>query len=235
MNKRTFRLLKEIPGLDKKVGELLTIEAEKISHRELSTVEYDPATRPDLWEEVKEDFKTKKYKLVKTYPGSPELGTIVDKRGVIVYFPQDTPTVYHSIAQNQVENYPEFWQKVEEKKVLFTCEDGISIKEGDEYWFIVLNKENYPALRDREWKPIREIAKDSNPQFKHEELQKHLGNKTFSTKEKAEEFIYFAKPRFSFKDIEKAYVAYVKFHGMNPSLKDIIRNLKEKLIIDDTK
>jgi hypothetical protein len=124
---------------DKKAGELLIIEAEKITHRELHIVKYDPTTRPDLWEEIKEDFKTKKYKLVKTYPGSPKLGTIVYKTK-LSYNPNLTTNTdlkkgnsligYFDLNKNfeirysimdmykilipieEVENQLEFWQKI---------------------------------------------------------------------------------------------------------------------------
>jgi len=82
-------------------------------------------------------------------------------------------------------------QKVEK---LFTTEDGIDIYKGDTYWFL---RKNYEPFI-----PTIDVAKDINPNFP--QIQKHLGFITFSTREKAEEYVYFNKPRFSFKDIEKA-------------------------------
>ena len=54
---------------------------------------------------------TRKFKLIKEYPGSPELGFITDE------------TMYSSAS------YPEFWEEIEEP--LFTTEDGVSIYEND--------------------------------------------------------------------------------------------------------
>lgn len=52
-----------------------------------------------------------KYKLIKIYPGSPELGTIVEK-GYTGYVPEGHSKSLGSwsLANELVENYPEFWQ-----------------------------------------------------------------------------------------------------------------------------
>ena len=64
----------------------------------------------------------KEYKLIKEYPGSPEVGSIVSK-----YVSSTTPS-YCKIYDNgdswftekeKVENYPEFWERVKEKPVPF--------------------------------------------------------------------------------------------------------------------
>lgn len=130
------------------------------------------------------------YKLIKEYPGSPTIGTIAkeDKIDYVYYYlEKDSHT---GIGSSIIENNPEFWKKVEK---LFTTEDGIDIFEGDEYYFIVLNDilpNNWVIQRHRcDWNNQRKPA---------------LGKVQFSTKQKAEEYIYLNKPRFSFKDMEKA-------------------------------
>jgi hypothetical protein len=55
------------------------------------------------------------YVLIKKYPGSPKLGTIVDKRGNFVYFDINSPNMHNTISENYVENYPEYWEKVNYK------------------------------------------------------------------------------------------------------------------------
>lgn len=52
-----------------------------------------------------------KYKLIKIYPGSPELGTVVEK-GYIGYVPEGHSKNLGSwsLSNALVENYPEFWQ-----------------------------------------------------------------------------------------------------------------------------
>lgn len=49
-----------------------------------------------------------KYKLIKEYPGSPELGTEVEKRDGKTY----VPNTYLIFRDNNVEDYPEYWEKV---------------------------------------------------------------------------------------------------------------------------
>ncbi len=56
----------------------------------------------------------KKYKLIKEYPGSPELGTVVDNRGGFVYFDVNNPNTNNTISQNHVENNPKYWEKITE-------------------------------------------------------------------------------------------------------------------------
>ena len=193
---RKFKLLKEIPGSYMRVGSILVLGGK--THKDMDyffkpvSEEYDPATRPDLWEEVKEEKvnKTDTYKLIKEYPGSPELGTTVDKRGGFVYFNSKNPTINNTESEYNIENYPEFWQKVKEKKVLFTCEDGVDIFEGDMPYYIYLNG-------------FYIIEKIGRPLEKSDVRIKNY--KYFSKKEKAEDWIYNHKPKFSFADIEKAF------------------------------
>jgi hypothetical protein len=118
------------------------------------------------------------------------------------------------------------------KKPLFKTEDGVDIYEGDNYWFIILNKANYPALVDKEWKPICIQAENHNPEFTHEELQKNLGNVTFSTKEAAEEYILLNKPSFSYNDIIKAMKKVGIIGGTMDELTEKVKQIliKEKII-----
>lgn len=61
----------------------------------------------------------KQYKLVKCYPGSPELGVIVENRNGSIYFPE-TNKSWSSTELNYfdkiVTNNPEFWEQVIEKE-----------------------------------------------------------------------------------------------------------------------
>ena len=56
----------------------------------------------------------KQYKLIKTYPNSPELGTIVYfNKFLKKYFSE---YLDRNISQSEVENFPEFWEKYEYPK-----------------------------------------------------------------------------------------------------------------------
>lgn len=135
---------------------------------------------------VKPDMNS--YKLIKEYPGSPTIGTIAkeDKIDYVYYYlEKDSHT---GIGSSIIENNPEFWKKVEK---LFTTEDGVDIYENDKYFPIhkrYLDK-GPDCIAQKEFKDCI---------YTHEDFIK------FSTKQKAEEYIYLNKPRFSFKDMEKA-------------------------------
>ena len=57
----------------------------------------------------------KKFKLIKEYPGSPKLGTIKPKdtiiSGITFFDREKTP------ERDWIENYPEFWEEIVEKKI----------------------------------------------------------------------------------------------------------------------
>jgi hypothetical protein len=69
-----------------------------------------------------------KYKLIKTYPGSPELGE------TIIYDNDKFSFKSKYLFYGDPNCYPEFWEKVEEP--LFKTEDGVNIYKGDTYYSI---------------------------------------------------------------------------------------------------
>ena len=158
----------------------------------------------------------KQYKLIKEYPGSPKLGTIVNHvkgwGSYESYF--DGDLVYSTYA---IENYPEFWQEI--KEPLFTTEDGVNLYEGDHYYAVYST-----------WLYDRIYLTPGNPViFKH--------TKNFSTKEKAEKYINKNKAKYSEKDIENActilsdnlreYRIYIAPNRFFESLMTILEDEKE--------
>ncbi len=82
-------------------------------------------------------------------------------------------------------NFNKYYPEKEEKKVLFTTEDGVQIKEGDNYWTV---------------SPINLLIapyKTTPVHFWH-----HWSDHTFSTKEKAEEYVLLNKPCMSVNDLK---------------------------------
>jgi hypothetical protein len=79
----------------------------------------------------------RKFKLIKTYPGSPELGIIVEEEKCSSYsIYKATPVVTHSYPANWVENHPEFWEETVEEKAyeilsLICTRDVGALREGD--------------------------------------------------------------------------------------------------------
>jgi len=56
-----------------------------------------------------------KYRLIKLYPKSPNLGTIV-KKDVLGYTPLNYNSYSAVIPESQVEDFPEFWEFIDENK-----------------------------------------------------------------------------------------------------------------------
>jgi hypothetical protein len=109
-----------------------------------------------------------KYKLVKTYPGSPELGTVAEKESKIK---SNTSYYYREgdkrwcIYDYHVEDNPEYWEKVNEN-----------------LWWVVFTKEE-------------SLFKTYTPYLiECYAYHKNDSKQYFKTKEEAEEFIFYNKP-----------------------------------------
>lgn len=108
-----------------------------------------------------------KYRLVKRYPGSPELGTILEMQpGTNMYF-------YNRLQVVEIEKFPEFWQPTDE----LTSELTNSPK-GSLHWlntnmgFVLrvgesISTKEHPSNYYVEWgKEIEKIAKETMEYFK---------------------------------------------------------------------
>ena len=120
----------------------------------------------------------KKYKLIREYPGSPKLGTIVEKelRSSVSYFYRsgDKRICVHT---THVENNPEYWEEVNDN--IFWC-----VWEKD---FI-----QYDVVLFKAWTPIEiECIKEGADKNRH----------YFKTEEEAEDFILYNKPCLSINEI----------------------------------
>lgn len=116
------------------------------------------------------------YKLIKKYPGSPELGYITDFN----QYGEDWNTP-NMLLTEDCDNYPEFWQKV--KKLVFTTEDGVEMFENDRTFFVRLDSWKIYSI------PVVKSV-GTNPKCKY-----------FSSKETAEKYVYDNKPVFSRKEL----------------------------------
>jgi hypothetical protein len=72
-------------------------------------------------------MKIRKFKLIKEYPGSGELGKVLTNEC------------------EGIENWSEYWEEIKEEPILIT-EDGKELFEGDEYWFIDEEFIAYPNI-----------------------------------------------------------------------------------------
>ena len=117
-----------------------------------------------------------KYKLIKEYPGSPELGTIVEKE------PSSKSYFFRSgnknlcVLNNHVEDNPEYWEKFNEY-----------------LWYAVFEK---PYMQDDKeyftpWNIYMIETLDT------QSTDRHL----FKTREEAQEFILYNKPCLSLNNV----------------------------------
>ena len=99
----------------------------------------------------------RKYKLIKTYPGSPELGTIIDKRGAFVYFDISNPVTSNTYNETHVENNPEFWQEIIEYSVGTKAYNSLTstiFTRKEDGWYTEPTKTSYTDKDIRDYKAI---------------------------------------------------------------------------------
>jgi len=141
-----------------------------------------------------------KYKLIKEYPGSPELGTIVEKE------PSSKSYFYRSgnknlcILNNHVEDNPEYWEKV-----------------NDNLWWIVFTK------KDTVFNPYEPYLIETCL------YQSNDSRQYFKTKEEAEEFILDNKPCLSYTDIMWNFPHNIKKDNVSIDIGELIKLIKSKL------
>ena len=80
----------------------------------------------------------KNYRLKQWYPSLPcewEIGDKVERW--LNYDRYHVPCKQETIPKDEVENNPDFWELIEEKKKpLFITDDGVEVLENDSYFFI---------------------------------------------------------------------------------------------------
>lgn len=115
----------------------------------------------------------KKYKLIKEYPGSPAVGTLVEKEPSSKSYFFKSGNKNLCVINNHVENNPEYWEEID---------DNV-------YYMVLLKESSY----NNTWKPI---FVPSGIKIDGENI------KFFKTIEEANEFILLNKPCLSFNDIK---------------------------------
>jgi hypothetical protein len=143
----------------------------------------------------------KKYKLIKEYPGSPELGQIAlpytDSKNQIVHYiverNQKKDCDYIAILKKHVEDNPDYWEEV-----------------NDIYYMVSLTDMPFHNA----WEPIRveAIALDTDTK------------KYFSTEEGAKSFILFHKPCLSYNEVKEEIKCQVSQQGILQSIYHIVKS-----------
>lgn len=148
----------------------------------------------------------KKYKIIKTYPGSDKLGTVItlDKNGECWTTPQ-------LIIENDCKNNPEFFEEIVEKKEVFLItEDGVKVNlKGEIHWV-----SNY-------------VGGEIKYLYATSLVEPHLfileDFKVFSSFEKAQEWIILNKPVLSVNDVDKYTEQFNAGEWLN-KLKEVVKS-----------
>ena len=145
----------------------------------------------------------KKFKLIKEYPGSPELGQIAlpytDSKNQIVHYHyivernQKKDYYYIAIPKKNVEDNPEYWEEV------------------NDFWYVVLLRDG--AFRNA-WEVIKVQEDPSGLEHK----------KYFKTEEEAKSFILFNKPCLSYNEVKEEMKSQVSQQGILESIYHIVKS-----------
>ena len=138
----------------------------------------------------------KTYKLIKEYPGSPELGTVCEERNnksSFCYYFEGEKNI--GITKDQVENHPDFWEEVKS----FPC------------WMVFTKADTSFET----YKPYKTEI--------YEWLDKE--NKIhFDTEEEAKAFIIFNKPCLSYNDIKEYIQLGYTSEGILSNIYNIVKS-----------
>ena len=155
---------------------------------------------------------SKKYKLIKEYPNSPKLGSVIidtntNNGAKDCWFSEDWgksgSKAFFIPRSTNPEKHPEFWELVKEKP-LFITEDKVEIFNGDNYWFVV--KSDLEIVKA--WIPRLHIC---DWDYSGEHKKPPLGHVQFSTEKAAKDWIHLNKPQYSMQDIFNAKSDESKF------------------------
>lgn len=140
-----------------------------------------------------------KYKLIKLYPGSPELGTEVQKQSNSQTFFYRTGDMTLCIHTEHIEEYPEYWEKVNEN-----------------IWYVVSTR-NYQVNHTlfEAWFVYRIES--------FEPVNKEPLN-YFKTKEEAELFVINHKPCLTFKEVKKILGAESEKRKVISELSNLVKS-----------
>lgn len=125
----------------------------------------------------------RKFKLIKKFPKSPEIGTVVSKWRFSDPHPElyaDEKNIFFFKAED-IENYPEFWEEI--KELLFTTYDGVEIFEQVRLWTVI--KDSLSLVTSTPTELCRQYI-------------------YFAEKENAEKYIRDKEKKYSLNDIKEA-------------------------------
>jgi hypothetical protein len=146
----------------------------------------------------------KKYKLIKEYPGSPELGDVCEERNIkssFCYYFKGEKNI--GIPKDQVENQPEYWEEI--RNILFVVSE------------VDYNQGNYNYFQA--W-TVYKIYEDN----KRDSILNY-----FKTKEEADDFVLHNKPCLSYSDIVWFFKEDTKKNTFSTDIDILLEFIKSKL------
>ena len=140
----------------------------------------------------------RKFKLLRSYPGSPKVGSVVEESGSLsAYVFEDVEnSIFFKTPKRYVEENPEYWEEVsKDKYIVFTD---------------INHRLAYKVL-------ITEFYDKNN--FNHT---------TFDSREHAKEFILYNKPCLSYGDLMWNFVEDTKKNRLNVNIDKLLELIKTK-------
>lgn len=145
-----------------------------------------------------------KYKLIKEYPGSPELGTEVEKDKISKSYFYRCVDKMRVVLNDHVENNPEYWKEINEY-----------------LWYVVSTRDYQESnMLFQEWfiYTIETCLPNNNGVLHY-----------FKTKKEAEEFIEDNKPCLSYSDLIWRFPQNTKKNRLEIDIDELLKLIKSKL------
>lgn len=142
----------------------------------------------------------RKFRLKKSYPGSPKIGTIVEKEFDIsfLYVIRESESEFIlGVTKEHVEDNPEYWEEIIENKFMVSTRNSAFI-----------NAYNVAKV---------------NPNYKCNEYEV-----LFNSREDAKEFILYNKPCLSYGDLMWNFVEDTKKNRLNVNIDELLELIKTK-------
>lgn len=141
----------------------------------------------------------RKFRLKKSYPGSPKIGSVVEESdSVSAYIYEDVENfIFFKTPKRYVENNPEYWEEIIENKFMVSTRNSAFLN-------------------------AYSVAK-VNPNYKCNEYEV-----LFNSREDAKEFILYNKPCLSYGDLMWNFVEDTKKNRLNVNIDELLELIKTK-------
>ena len=141
----------------------------------------------------------RKFRLKKSYPGSPKTGSVVEESGSLsAYMFEDVEnSIFFKTPKRYIEDNPEYWEEVIENKFVVSTRNSAFVNA-------------YSVVK-------------VNPNYKCNEYEL-----LFNSIEDAKEFILYNKPCLSYGDLMWNFVEDTKKNRLNVNIDELLELIKTK-------